>query len=268
MSELPEYANPPVREVVCGVLFESLKDLLAPHLGLLWERFREEYPDCRHVSPLAPAIERFGQPARVEMELSDVPPLPRIWFVHKDGNGIIQVQQDRFLHNWRKVHPDDEYPRYETVVAMFRDRLATFLSFLSDEAIGEVTPIQYEMTYVNEIPRGAGWDNGAQIGEVFPDLSWHSGSSRFLSAPESINCRFAFQMPQQRGRLHAAVRSSERRDDGQEVLLFELTARGIADAGSLEGMWSWYDLAHEWIVQAFADMTGEAVQKNVWRRRT
>jgi hypothetical protein len=38
MSErenLPKYQNPPVVEVVCGILFKPLDKLLAPHLGML-----------------------------------------------------------------------------------------------------------------------------------------------------------------------------------------------------------------------------------------
>ena len=136
MTELAEYENPPVKEVVCGVLFKSLKGLLAPHLGLLWERYKPDYPHCRHLSPLAPTIERFGEAAKVEVELSDVPPLPRIWFVHAKDNGIIQVQPDRFLHNWRKVREGDEYPRYDRVIKMFREHLTTFMSFLQEQSIG------------------------------------------------------------------------------------------------------------------------------------
>lgn len=267
MAGLPEYEKPPVREVVCGVLFKSLEGLLVPHFGLLWERFRDEYPRCQHVSPLAPVVERFGEPPRVELEVSDVPPLPRVWFIHQNGNGIIQVQQDRFLHNWRKVHPEDEYPRYDTVIALFKKQFQTFLSFLGDQGIGNVMPVQYEMTYVNEIPRGDGWDRREEVGQVFPDLSWRATGGRFLSALESVNCRFTFQMPDQKGRLHAGLRSSERRDDGQEVLLLELTARGMSDAGNLDGMWDWYSLAHQWIVLAFADLTGTEIQRDTWRRR-
>jgi uncharacterized protein (TIGR04255 family) len=268
MTDLPDYDHPPVREVVCGILFESLKNLLAPHLGLLWESFRAEYPTCRQVAPLASPVERFGKPAKVEeVEVSDVPPLPRVWFVHRDENAIIQVQQDRFLYNWRKVRQDDEYPRYGAVIAKFRDQLEVFVSFLHEQSIGEMTPVQYEMTYVNEILRGSGWDHRGQIGEVFPDLSWRPAASRFLSEPESVNCRFTFQMPEQKGRLHVAMRSAERRDDDQEVLLLELTARGISDAGRMEAMWDWYGLAHEWIVQAFADLTGDRIQRDIWGRR-
>src|SRR5260370_28834038 len=86
---LPEYNNPLVNEVVCGVLFESIKTLFAPHLGLLWERFKSDYPTCQEVPPLVPAIETFDRPSGqtpLSIELSELPSLPRVWFVHSGGN--------------------------------------------------------------------------------------------------------------------------------------------------------------------------------------
>lgn len=55
----PDFDAPPVIEVVCGIYFKSISNLLAPHFGLLWEKYRDEYPICQEVAPLAPAIERF-----------------------------------------------------------------------------------------------------------------------------------------------------------------------------------------------------------------
>ena len=105
-KELPEFEKPPVIEVVCGVLFKPLESMLAPHLGVLWDRFKAQYRTCQEVAPLAPIVERFDESPGVELAISDKPPLPRIWFIHESETGIIQVQRDRFLHNWKKVRPE------------------------------------------------------------------------------------------------------------------------------------------------------------------
>ena len=73
-------------------------------------------------------------------------------------------------------------------------------------------------------------------------------------------------MPDETGRLHATIRSAVRRDDNLPIILFELTARGMTKDRSKEAMWAWFDLAHEWIVRGFADLTGENMHKNVWKR--
>lgn len=126
LQSLPEYEKPPVVEVVCGILFEPIDTLLVPYFGLLWEKFKAEYSNCQEVAPLIPTIEYFDEQTVGEFKISDVPPLPRIWFIHVNGNGIIQVQRDRFLYNWRRMRPEDEYPRYHSVIHMFQNHLLSF----------------------------------------------------------------------------------------------------------------------------------------------
>lgn len=264
---LPDYESPPVIEVVCGILFKSIDTLLAPHLGLLWERYRSEYPICREVAPLTSVIERFDETPQVNLQLADVPPLPRIWFVHKNDNGIIQVQRDRFLHNWKKVRPEDEYPRYPEVITLFKDRLSRFESFLNENDLGAIEPQQYEMTYINHIPQGDGWTTLNEIGKVFPDFSLRVIERRFLPEPEGINWRTSFVLPDEAGRLHITIRHAKLRDSGLPVILLDLTVRGIGIDKSPKGMADWFDLAREWIVRGFADLTGKEVQKNIWRRK-
>lgn len=265
-KELPEFEKPPVIEVVCGVLFKPLESLLAPHLGVLWDRFKAKYPGCREVAPLAPAIERFDDSAGMELAISDRPPLPRVWFMHESETGIVQVQRDRFLHNWKKVRPEDEYPRYTNVIDLFREHLSTFDAFITDVGLGGVEPLQYELTYVNHIPQGEGFDSLGGIGGVLPDFGWRSDDKRFLPTPERVNWRTSFTLPEKAGRLHATIRNGVRNEDGRPLLLLELTARGFGKDGSRAEMWKWFDLGHEWIVRAFADMTDENVQRDVWER--
>src|SRR5206468_7988683 len=110
-TRLPDYENPPVTEVVCGMSFKPVQ-LQIPHIGLFWERCREEYPTCQEVAPLLPVIERFGEEDTSEAQVFNEVPLPRVWFIHRQDTGIIQLQRDRFLHNWKKGKPTDAYPRY------------------------------------------------------------------------------------------------------------------------------------------------------------
>ena len=259
---LPDYDNPPVSEVVCGILFEPLGTLLLPHFGLLWEKFKDEYSECQEVAPLMPTIERLDESPLQAVQLTEMP-LPRVWFVHKDG-GIIQVQRDRFLHNWRKMRSEDEYPRYETVFETFQEHFSTFQQFLQDTNLGTVTPLQYELTYVNLILKDEGWQTISEIGQVFPDFSWRTSSSRFLPTPEAINWRTSFLLPNRSGRLHINIQTGRRREDLHELFRLEITARGIGEDVSSENMKEWFNLAHKWIVRGFEDLTGVEVQKDVW----
>ena len=262
---LPDYEAPPINEVVCGVLFDPLKDLLVPHIGLLWEQcFRSEYPGCQQVSPLIPIMERFGPVGTQRLAVTDLP-LQRVWFTHDDGR-IIQLQPDRFLHNWRKSAPANEYPHYDKVFQLFQSHLTTFLKFVEDHKLGSVVPKQYEMTYVNILPEGAGWQTFADIEAVVPDFRWRN-DQRFLPSPDSIDWRTSFPMPDECGRLHMHLQSAELRTDKSRVFRFELTARGIGKEASFETMPAWFEVAHKWIVRGFADLTGTEIQRDVWRRK-
>jgi uncharacterized protein (TIGR04255 family) len=266
-KNLPKYENPPLDEVVCGVLFERLDKFLTPYLGVLWGRYKSDYSECREVAPLVPLIESFERTPQVTSQDIDIVPLPRIWFVHANGTRIIQVQRDRFLHNWRKVRPEDEYPHYETVIELFQIHLSTFKNFLHEEKLGTVTPLQYELTYVNFIPQGNGWQTLEDIGKIFPDVTWQVDKKRFLQSPDSIFWQTNFLLPAQAGRLHINIQKARRREDGHPLLRFELTARGIGNYTSPEAMSDWFDLAHEWAVRAFEDLTSVDIQREIWRRK-
>lgn len=265
---LPDYESPPVIEVVSGITFEPIKGLAAPYLGLLWQKFRSQYPRCREVAPLLPVIEKFDEsiPSVENPPFGGEFPGPRIWFETTDGNGLIQVQRDRLLHNWKKERDEDQYPHYDYVIKNFRDSLATFEEFLNENELGAIEPIQYELTYINHILEGAGWTALSDLRKIFPDFSWRSIDKRFLPLPETINWQTSFALPNKSGRLHASIRLGKRRSDRRSTFLFELTARGILENKSRSAMWSWFDVAHQWIVRGFTDLTSEDLHKTVWRR--
>lgn len=268
-TALPSYENPPVVEVVCGVQFTPLR-LLIPHYGELWERFKPDYSECQETSPLTPAIERFDN--KLPPTKFDVPSdfLPRVWFSKKDGSGIVQVQRDRFLHNWKKTAA--AYPRYDEVIGLFEARYATFRAFLESRNLGPVELRQYEMTYINHMPQSEGWKGMEDFSDVFPDYQWQPqdpwqpAQARFLPSPEGCNLRLNFRLPEQPARLHVAIRNGMQIEDSRPVLLMELTVRGISDDKSVDAMRAWFDNARKWIVCAFADLTSKTMQDSVWRR--
>jgi len=265
--KLPEYDRPPVTEVVCGVMFTALKNLLAPHLGLLWERYKPEYSECQEVAPLPTQIEDSGG-SLAGVEILDVPPLPRIWFTEPNGNRLVQIQRERFHHNWRKINPEDEYPRHKRVLQVFNERLETFRSFVSESGLGELQLKQYEMTYVNHILAESGWKSVADISKVFPDFSWRDRSDRPLGAPVGIHWKSVFALPEGMGRLHVTIRNASRITDNQPILLFELTSRGFGKEAMLDDMRSWFEMAHDQIVQTFDDLVDVEFQKTYWGRKS
>jgi uncharacterized protein (TIGR04255 family) len=264
LEPLPEYDTPPLDEVVCGILFKPIETLLVPHFGVFWERLKPEYPTCQEVAPLAPAVERLDNSPIPDLKIFV---LPRIWFLHQNDSQIIQLQRDRFLYNWRKRRPSDEYPRYPQVIEKFQNHLLNFQSFLNELNIGTIIPVQYELTYVNLILQGSGWDDMSDISHVFPDFAWRTSKQRFLPAPEGISWQTSFPLQNRMGRLRMHIQKAQRRDDKHPLFRFELTARGMASDSSHEARRAWFDASHESVVRGFADVTADELQKTLWRRK-
>jgi len=264
--ERPSFKNPPVIEVICGIQFQTLALMQAPHLGLFWQQVRRKFPRTHSVPPIGNPVDLSGnQPVEVVLQLGGVA-LPRVWFLTSDESALIQVQQDRFLYNWKQVAPHRPYPRYPAVVNEFRTLFQRFVAFTKKNELGEIVPTQLELTYVNHIPPEHGWSSLSEVGQFFPDFLWR-GDARYLPVPEALNWKTQFIMSEE-GRLHASLQSARRRDDPQkELLRFDLTARGLPAKFSDAHIRRWYDKANEWIVDGFIDLTAKPIQETVWGRQ-
>lgn len=264
----PKYRNPPVNEVVCGIFFDPIKQFQAPFLGLFWERIKPQFATCEEVAPLVTTIERFDKSPKtpLHLEVQEIPPYPRVWFHNADKTRIIQVQRDSFLYNWRRIRSEDDYPSYKTVIKCFQDHLKGFLDFNAEMGFDPITHRQYELTYVNHIPQNEGWETLGNLGSLFPDFKWESERDRFLPHPETLNWRTSFVLPEKIGRLHVSIQTGFRRKDDQPTLILEMKVRGLGNSPSEENMMAWFDLAHSWIINGFADITDLNVQDKIWRR--
>ncbi|MHB1033592.1 MAG: TIGR04255 family protein [Pirellulales bacterium] len=268
-QRLPDYERPPVIEVVCSVQFDPIPGLHAPAIGLFWQQIREEYSRVEIKPPLAAVRETY--PARLEaasVEMSVLPPLPRTFFIDATDNWLVQIQQDRFVHNWRKVREEDVYPHFPEVYRRFANVWHVFGAFCEMEGMGPPVVNQLELTYINHIPAGTCWHSLADMGMVFRDLPWSHDEPRFLPEPESMAWKAAFLLPSRQGRLHVSVRHAVRNDDSRHVILCELTARGMPAQTNEAGLTDWFSLGREWIVQGFADLTCERIQQEVWGRKS
>jgi uncharacterized protein (TIGR04255 family) len=266
---VPSYRKPPIIEAVWSVQCSELVWLLPPHIGLFWSRIRDQFAACQEQPPIAHVTETEDvfRPPVEHAELLSIPPLTRQWFMSASGNELIQLQRDRICCNWRKVKPEDVYPRYEHMRQLFCQAWDTFCSFVQEQ--GQAPPVvdQCEMTYINHIDQGQGWDSVAQVGQVFPTVTW-VGQRAFLPSPRTIGARFAFDVPELRGRLHVSLRHGLRKEEAserQEVLLLELTARGLPVQTDSAGLLSWYAVARETIVRGFTDLTTSTMHK-LWER--
>lgn len=259
---LPDFREPPLQEVALSVQFTPLDALSVPHIGLLWDGFRERFPKTEEHPPIEPAFERFGavqirEPIRLRVRQKY--PRPRVWFVNDEETNLLQIQEDRFVSNWRRRSAEAEYPRYPILRKSFLGDFGTFQDFVRTHDLGELDLVQCEVTYVNhfELPEPL------TIGEAVTVFR-ESYSEPFLPDIEggALRLRYVITCADKPcGRLH--VHADLSRQSGVRLVL---TARGPLRGGeSTEGVCGFFDLGHEWIVRGFTAMTSGQLHKK-WGR--
>lgn len=267
--DLPEFNEPPVIETVLSVQFVPLQNFSILHYGMYWAKIRADYPEFSIQPPIAHIIEQFEEEQKqvspqIGFEFIAAPEV-RYWFIDPPKNRLIQVQKDRFIHNWRKLKDDDIYPRYDHLKPKFKEEWQRFCQYLEDEKIGIPDVNQCEVTYINHIEVGKGWKSLGDVDKVF---SYWTGkaSEAFLPKPEKVDLNVRYVMPEKKGRLHIVMRPAIRPQDAKEILSLELTARGRPNSSRLEDILEWFDLGHECIVRGFTDFTTKEMHK-IWGRR-
>ena len=269
-ADLPNFKNPPLAETVLSLQFEPLAGLTAAHIGLLWQRFRNELPLIEEHSPLRPVSETFEPPSAAQVEVSVEAKLPvlRLWFLNEKKTELVQVQADRFIHNWRQMQGLEPYPRYEPIRKRFRDEVTVLEEFLEAEGLGTLAVNQCEVTYVNHIEPSGVWERHGQLEMVLRNWSG-SHAAAFLPESESgsVHLRYVIRGETQKpiGRLHVTLRPGWKKADTSPILTLSLTARGAPLTEGIEGAFSFFDLGRRWIVKGFEDLTTPNMQK-AWER--
>ena len=190
---------------------------------------------------------------------------PRVWFVHSDDSRVIQVQKDRFIFNWRRRN--DEYPSFDVVYPEFQDYFAEFRSALKELQLPRIMPNRLELKYINIIDENITLDSYGDLTQIFPDFCWRNDEMRFLPSPRNLHLNYHFDLPDNFGSILFSLKSGTVKQTDRRVLQLEITAQGMSPDTDAETLGTWFNLAHEWIVCAFEDMTSQEIQTTVWRRR-
>ncbi len=268
---LPEFDRPPVVEVAVSIQFET-PVLGLPQIMRWWILVRDAFPGFEQVAPIPPAAESFDNPKvpqpLVQFQLLNAPPVPRIFLKKAADTELIQIQQDRFGYNWRKLKSEDDYPRYTTIRSSFLQQLDAFERFLANDHLEAMNPVLCEVTYVNHILGSGVWHGHSELHKIIPSVKPRL-SEGVLPMPEDMQFAARYIIDpaggHPLGRLYVNVEPRFLTADMTPIFLMRLTARGSPQGSGHKGILKMIDLGHEWIVRAFTALTSPRMHK-AWRR--
>jgi uncharacterized protein (TIGR04255 family) len=265
-ADLPDFGHPPLNEVVIGVQFAPPKGYSQVRAGEVWKLFQSQYPVVQERESLPPSFETFGLPRAgqvaeglrfVSGALHD-----RFWFMRESRDELIQFQQDRLLHNWRKVgDQSNEYPRFERMLELFRAELRALEGYAATLFPQTLSINQCEISYINHITN--------EVGTLPRPSDWLRFATFEGQSPEDFSAAFreVIRDPSDRpvGRLSCEC-SSAVDQAGRAMLVLNLTVRGSPAGPSIDSALEFIERARTMIVKKFAELTTAAAHQ-AWERR-
>lgn len=261
-ESIVDFENPPVSEVVCGVGFTKPDNFTSPYMGLFWSTVRDEFPVAEVKPPLPPPGSEFN------FILSDTPPPPRYFLRTREGDELLQLQENRFLYNWLQTQRNPKYPRYKNVIKRFHKLRKQFEMFLQDHDLQQMAVRELRLTYVNHIMEGEGWNNLADVGKIFPNFQLKQRGRRYLRGPTGWNFKTWFPVKDRNSRLQVTIRNGIKKiaeDPEQRLYVLDLTVIGDVVDPSQGELQRWFDMAREAIDLSFLDLTSSKIQNEIWK---
>lgn len=266
-DKLPKFRRPPVVETALSVQFSPLLGLSNAHLGWYWGKLLgpKDWPQVIEQPRLIDLPERFD-----DVNWSNLPggigvpfPFGRFQFIRADQERMIQVQNSRFIYNWRRR--ENEYPTFDKILPEFESHLNGFTTFCKQELDVEPMFAFWELIYVNHIFQGELWKQPVDWPKILPGLLIPHVSEE-ASLFETANGEWHFRLHDSRGRLRIAIMHARFQEHGQqEALVVQITARGSAGPEKGYRVLDGLNIGHAAIVKTFTNITSQRAH-DVWER--
>ena len=250
--------NAPLVEVVFGIDFEEIEWLRSTHFGLYWGTIGERFPISEDHPPIGEL--------KLDPQNLSLPPLRRTWFISEDQSSLLQLQNNKFLLNWRKTK-GSTYPRFPNLKESFFKEFASFKGFVSD-FYGEDFKFSIkgcELSYINIVDNFEDWSNLENVTKILPQFDWRNTDAEYLASPKKFRWSSEFEINDEMV-LKTVAKSVMRKvpNDEKRAFQLDLHVSGLNVDKSESGLSDWFDSAHETIINGFKDLTSQSTQENWW----
>jgi uncharacterized protein (TIGR04255 family) len=249
--------NPPVIETSLGFFIAKIAGWNVLHFGALREHFKHKYPVTEFPPPIIQPI--AGPPVTLQWSPSESMIPLRALFTDESRTQLVQVQNEFFLHNWRKTDKTTNYAHFEQMLPLFKQDWRTYLEFLRSQQLDKPKVLRCEMSYFNHIVRGRDWESfedfpslfrvwrGFEKGGVFKNLE-----SATFNIAQSIG----------KGKAQIFVSPGVRSLDGKEILQMNVTASTVPNGSEDDELFEALTECHRIALKAFdAFITDESLKK-------
>lgn len=271
-SDLPDFEQPPVDEVVLSIQFGTVPAFQNARAGLFWNRIRSVYPLVSEQPPIAPVFETFGPgvqaaPFGLQFQASFAPPTPRFWFEDSSGVDLLQLQQDRILHNWRKRQATQEYPHYEAIRDRFEKEVYELADFMRAEKLDDLRPNQCEVTYINAIRLPDDTNPQRHLEQITPLWKGETAPVEGEAELTVLQHRYVIHDGDKPfGRTYVNFAPAFTMLDSAPVVRLEITVRARPRDESIGEAFRLLDYERGVVVRTFAAVTTKTMH-DFWRRK-
>lgn len=264
-KHLPDFKNPPLNEVVLGVQFAPARNYQQIRAYEVWKLYQKTFPHVEEYPPIQPTFETFGLPSAPTLNFGIVTGAThdRFWFLSEKKDELIQFQNDRLLHNWRKVGDgQNPYPRFETMLPSFQKEIQKLEGYFGTLATQKLEINQCEISYINHIYQDE-LLNLLGVDDVLSFVQFSNGR------PDDFNSTFRRTISDGDrgpiGRLICEAQTAVNSVNRRKMIVLSLTARGAPKTPTIEDALEFIKLGREIVVSTFAEVTSERCHQ-MWGR--
>jgi uncharacterized protein (TIGR04255 family) len=249
-----ELRHPPVIETLLSAQFSPIQNLNAAYAGTFWRDLASDPEWARaklaEVERIEDVFEDFGSEptfGQIMLRLRGSGESSRAQIIRDDEERMIQMQDSRFVYNWRKREGD--YPSYDRVEPEFFKNFNRFQKFLSDLGMPAPQLNQWEITYVNHVPKEELWATVADWPRILPGL-YFAPTSDPEAKIETVAGAWRYRIAENRAKLNITIQHG-RTPEKKEVMILQMTARGPVDLDRGMTLETGFEIGHSAIVNTF-----------------